>query len=230
MHLTQKTLQVDGERLVCEFAIRKRTAVILHGAGTSSRKRMYNLARALLEQNVGVVLFDFSGHGDSSGKLTELSLARRQLQAQAVIDSLVPPNIHLYLMGFSMGAQTVCDILPYYASRVASILLGCPAMYSQVVHDLPFGAPTFTAILRTAESWAKSKAPARLAAYQGPVIVAIGTEDNVIPKGVVERYKQAARRLKYIEYRGVDHRLSSFLNSDAVAAKGIVAALLESPA
>lgn len=222
MQLEEKTLRVDGEQLVCEFALRERNAVILHGAGKANRKRMYNLAQALLERGVGVVLFDFSGHGDSSGDLSELSLSRRQMQAQEVIDSLLPDDSSLYLIGFSMGGQTLCDILPRYLERTLGILLCCPAMYSESARDLKFGNPEFTAILRTPGNWNESTAPAHLEAYSEPTIIAMGTEDKVIPPEVVELYKRSAQQLIYKEYPGVDHKLSAWFADNPVAASEII--------
>jgi pimeloyl-ACP methyl ester carboxylesterase len=58
--------------------------------------------------------FDFSGHGESSGELRELSLARRLRQAGAVIDRHVPPGDGLILVGFSMSGQTVADLVARY--------------------------------------------------------------------------------------------------------------------
>lgn len=228
MQLEQKTLKIDGEQLVCEFALRERNAVLLHGAGKAHRKRLYTLAQALLEQGVGVVLFEFSGHGDSSGKLSELSLARRQLQAEEVIESLIPAESPLYLIGFSMGGQTVCDILPRYQDRVLGVLLFCPAMYSEKARDLRFGNPEFTSILRTPESWSDSAAPAHLAAYDGPTIIAMGNKDTVIPQEVVKLYKQSARNLTEREYRGVDHKLSTWFAGNPAAASEIISELLKS--
>lgn len=227
MHLGRKVLTIDGEQIACEFVIRATTAVMLHGAGTAHRKRLYNLAQAFLNHGVGVVLFDFSGHGESSGELKELSLARRQLQAQEVIEQLVPSGGQLYFVGFSMGGQTLCDILPRYQERTSGILLCCPAMYSNAAHSLQFGNPEFTKIIRTPGSWATSTAPAHLAAYPGRIIIAMGTEDKVIPPEVVTLYKKAVPQSIYIEYRGLDHKLSTMFASNPSAANEVVSELTQ---
>ncbi len=213
MKLEKRMIDSDGERLVCEFVLRDKNAVILHGAGTSKRQRYYPIAEELLKNGVGVVLFDFSGHGGSTGKLKDLSLARRQTQAVSVIDQVVPGDSILYLCGFSMGAQTVCDILPRYGGRTEAVLLGCPAIYAADVQDMRFGDPGFTERLREHESWTASGAPALLSDFGGRTVIAIGDRDEVIPAGVVDLLKEAAKNLTFKEYAGAPHALAAWLES-----------------
>lgn len=210
--LKKTTLNIDNERLVCEYALSDINAVILHGAGpATTRQSNYYLADELVKRGIGVILFDFSGHGESSGKLSELSLSRRVKQAKGVIDKLTPPNSPLYLVGFSMSGQTACDLLRIYNDRVKAILLVCPAAYTSEASDLPFGTDTFTSKLREPNSWRNTDAANHLAQFKGRTIVAIGTEDAVIPKGVIQMLKAAAKDLAYFEYKGATHHLSAWL-------------------
>jgi uncharacterized protein len=212
MNLTYGSLATDGETLVYELHTRPdRNAVILHGAGQANRKRYYAVAEALEKQGIGVLLFDFSGHGESSGQISELSLKRRAKQAQAMIDQLLPKMSELYLMGFSMSGQTVCDLLPIYATRVKAILLGCPAMYTRSVHAMAFGNELFSAMIRQHESWRQSDAPAKLAAFHGKTILAVGSNDEVIPSGVVQLYRESARQCMFHEFPEVSHALAPWL-------------------
>jgi hypothetical protein len=213
MKLKKMMIDSDGERLACEFVLRDKNAVILHGAGASKRQRYYPIARELLKNGVGVVLFDFSGHGESTGELKDLSLVRRQAQAASVIDLIMPADSPLYLCGFSMGAQTVCDILPRYGGRTEAVLLGCPAIYAADVQDTRFGDPGFTKRLREHESWATSNAPASLSDFGGRTVIAIGDQDEVIPAGVVGLIKAAAKDLTFKEYAGAPHALAVWLES-----------------
>lgn len=224
MRLESTIISADGERLVCEFVLRERNAVILHGAGTSSRQRYYPIAEELYKKGVGVLLFDFSGHGDSTGELKDSSLARRQAQATAIIDRLLPAG-PLYLCGFSMGAQTTCDLLPRYEDRVEALLLGCPAIYAADVHDTRFSDPAFTKRLRQDGSWADSDAPGRLAGFEGGTVIAIGDQDEVIPGGVVSLLKAAAQDLTFKEYPGADHKLAAWLGSHPAELEDLVGLL-----
>ena len=211
MNLTQHILDLDGEQIVTEVALRKRNAVLLHGAGVTSCGHKYlPIAEALWAAGLGVVLLDFSGHGESSGRLAELSLGRRQRQAEAVINKLVPTDSPLYLVGFSMGAQTVCDLLPIFGERVAGILLGCPAAYREDVHELVFGNPNFTAKLREAGTWSSSLSPQHLRDFAGRVVIGVGSEDETIPAGVIVMLRAGAPEALFHRYDGAGHQLATW--------------------
>ncbi len=211
MDLKKQILKIDGEEIVCEHLTRDKNAVILHGAGTSRRERFYSIARELADHGIGIVLFDFSGHGQSTGKLSEQTLERRRNQAQAVINSIIPQG-KLYLLGFSMGAQTLCDILPVYKDRLEAVLLACPAIYTEEARNIVFGNDQFTSKLREEKSWENSIAPGLLKQFKGRTVIAIGDKDEVIPKGVVELLKNSANSPIYKEYPGATHMFAKWLD------------------
>ncbi|HEX4774539.1 MAG TPA: alpha/beta fold hydrolase [Candidatus Saccharimonadales bacterium] len=212
MNLEKKTLSIDGEQIVCESSLHAKNAVILHGGGPSMLERYYSLAEQLINRGVGVILFGFSGHGESSGKLEDQSLERRVWQAREVIREIVPHG-PLYLIGFSMGAQAVCDLLPELADRTESVLLACPAIYADSAHGLRFGNPQFTSILRTPGSWKISRAYENLRHFSGKAIIAIGSEDEVIPKGIIKLLQEAAQNPVYLEYPGATHKFADWLGA-----------------
>jgi uncharacterized protein len=227
MLLAQKTLDIDNESIVCEYDLRETNALILHGAGeTTNLKLFYRVAEALLKRGIGVVMFDYAGHGDSSGKLADSSLERRQRQAAGVIDQLLPPQSKFYAIGFSMSGQTVCDLLPAYGERIPTIVLLAPAIYAAEVHDLTFGSPDFTRILRTPYSWRTSRAPELLASYKGKVIIELGDNDEVIPEGVVGLLRQA-HPTEYRHYPGATHKLTSWFNDHPELLESLVERLAE---
>lgn len=211
MQLKQSILEIDNEKIVCETLIRQDNVAILHGAGAAERKRYYWLAQEILSRGFGVILFDFPGHGDSSGELGDQSLGRRCRQAQQVIDSFLPESGDLYLAGFSMSGQTACDLIPIYKDKVPAILLGCPGVYSNSVQDRVFGGEEFTKAIRVLASWKDSSAFSALRDFNGKTVIAIGDEDKVIPNELVENLRDAARDHEYVEYVGVDHQLASWL-------------------
>ncbi len=213
MELSKKTLAIDGEEIVCEYNIKEINAIILHGAGISQRKRFYAIAQEIMKHDIGVVLFDFPGHGESSGELSEQTLDRRRKQVQGIIEDIVPEG-KLYLLGVSMGAQTLCDLLPVYENRAKAILLGCPAIYTEEARDIMFGNQVFTSKLREKNSWQKSQAPAMLKNFTGRAVIAIGDQDEVIPSGVIDMLKNAVQNLTYIECPGVTHNLAKWLGEN----------------
>lgn len=226
MCLERRLLNIGVETIACEFSLREKNVVILHGAGESESTRYRPLAEVFIDAGVGVLLFDFSGHGKSSGVIQELSLAMRAQQARMVIDAILPSDSTFYLVGFSMSGQTVCDLLPLYNDRIEAIVLACPAIYREEVRNMPFGSPMFTQLLRESESWKMSKAPSYLREFSGRTIIVIGDNDEVIPAGVIETLKGSARRLKYREYPAVTHQLAKWLSQHPNEQEGLVHDLL----
>lgn len=227
MQLRQNILEIDNEKIVCETSLKKNNVAILHGAGTSNRKRYYALAEAILHRGVGVILFDFSGHGDSTGDLRDLSLGRRKIQAQKVIDTFIPKEGKLYLVGFSMSGQTVCDLLPLYKGQIPAILLGCPGVYTESVQKISFGGSEFTTKIRSMDSWRDSAAFSKLRDFKGKTIIAIGDKDHVIPKEVITSLKQSSKYLSYIEYPEVGHQLAVWLAAHENCQEKLLNLLLE---
>lgn len=225
---TKITLDIDNETLACEYKIAEVNAVILHGAGPATTYQKYlPIADELVRQGIGVVLFDFSGHGQSRGKLAELSLSRRAEQAKQVINKLIPQSSPLYLAGFSMSGQTACDLLPIYRERIRALLLGCPAAYRADVSDIPFGDATFTAKIREENSWQMTDATKKLADFDGKTVIAIGSDDTVIPKGVIRLFQKRAKQLVYKEYEGATHAFASWLEEHPKELAELIAQLVD---
>jgi fermentation-respiration switch protein FrsA (DUF1100 family) len=189
-------LAIDGEQLACVQytpAAPRGQVLILHGAGRSGKERHLPLAAELASNALTTTVFDFSGHGESTGRLSQLSLARRAHQARAVHDATGRPSLPLVLIGFSMSGQTVCDLVATGPADIRGIVLGCPAAYAESVRELPFGQPEFTATLRRPGSWRESTAFATLAAYSGDVMLIRPKSDEVIPAEVTSRILLSCR-------------------------------------
>ncbi|WP_420705761.1 alpha/beta hydrolase [Streptomyces sp. LaPpAH-108] len=205
----------DGERLsvVRTGAVPGRaTVVLLHGAGTGSKARLLPLTEEFATQGCHALAFDFSGHGESTGALAELSLRRRYEQAVAVIDAHAPADAPLILVGFSMSGQTVADLVRHYGSRVAALGLGAPAVYAPDAWDVPFGTGDgrFTEIIRTPDSWRASPALGVLRSYEGRAVLVVPGTDTVIPGAVTEAVQDAlAARAQYMRFElpDAEHRL-----------------------
>ncbi|MFJ8613443.1 alpha/beta hydrolase [Streptomyces sp. NPDC003631] len=162
------------------------TAVLLHGAGNGSTRRLLPLLEEFVARGCRGLAFDFSGHGESTGRLAELSLKRRFEQAVAVIDARTPANGPLVLVGFSMSGQTVADLARHYRRRVVALGLCAPAVYAADAWPLPFGdgAGRFTEILRTPGSWRTAPALEVLRTYRGRAVLTVPGTDSVIPAEV----------------------------------------------
>ncbi len=187
-------------------------ALMLHGAGQHHRGKMEPLRRELAARGVGTCAVDLIGHGETGGELRSSSLAHRTRQVRAVIDALeLVSRGPLALTAASMGAHTAVDLLAHY--RVRALVLVVPAMYATAAHAVPFDAG-FTEIIRRPQSWKDARGWERLAAFTGRLLVIVGAEDRVIPRGVIERYGRGApnaRESRLIEVPRVGHLLFSEL-------------------
>ncbi|MFE6805121.1 alpha/beta fold hydrolase [Streptomyces sp. NPDC057681] len=199
------TYDHDGERLSGVYGGDPAgvTAVVLHGAGTSSTERLLPLVREFVAHSCRGVAFDFSGHGESTGKLSELSLRRRFEQAVAVIDAYAGADGPLVLVGFSMSGQTVADLVRHYGDRVTALGLCAPAVYTAEAWDVPFGDGNgrFSGIIRRQDGWREAPALEVLRAYEGRAVLAVPGTDAVIPPAVTEAVQDVlAARAQYTRF------------------------------
>ncbi|MGW3570365.1 alpha/beta hydrolase [Streptomyces sp. NPDC000941] len=214
----------DGEALSCasfEPAERASSAtgraarvVIMHGAGIGSKERSVPLARDFAAAGHPSLAFDFSGHGNSSGKLAELSLERRFRQALGVIEAFAPDGGPLALAGFSMSGQTVADLTSHLGGRVEAICLCAPAAYGPEAWPVPFG-DGFTELIRRPESWRPSTVFDALGAFTGRSVLVVPERDEVIPPEVTAGIEQALRtksRFSKVVLDGADHQLGRWLS------------------
>ncbi|HEX4220871.1 MAG TPA: alpha/beta fold hydrolase [Pseudonocardiaceae bacterium] len=217
MRTRQFILETDRERIACtELSpdVRRARVLIMHGAGQANQRRYAEFAADLATEGLAVNTFDFSGHGESSGRLADLSLARRLRQAEAVLDAVNEERDPLMLMGFSMSGQTVCDLLAGGRHDVRAVVLGCPATYTPKVWELPFGQPEFTAELRRPESWRESTAFATLAAFPGRIVMLRPRVDEAIPPEVTEALLRScpAERTEDIVLEDATHKIYDWMN------------------
>ncbi|MFC5639184.1 alpha/beta fold hydrolase [Streptomyces bullii] len=207
------------------------TAVVLHGAGSSSKERLKPLLAELAARGCRALAFDFCGHGGSTGALRESSLRHRFEQAVSVIDACVPADGPLVLVGFSMSGQTVADLVRHYGDRVVALGLCAPAVYAAEAWDVPFGAGEglFSEIIRRPGSWRSSPAFEVLRGYEGRAVLAVPGTDAVIPSAVTESVQDAlAARAQFTRFElpEADHHLGSWFREHPDDLAAFVTAVL----
>jgi pimeloyl-ACP methyl ester carboxylesterase len=220
MTAVRKTVHtIDGEQLsvyevtpVTEID-RPYGVVIMHGAGTGNKRHNLSLAVDFATLGHHCVALDFSGHGESSGSLSELSLRRRRDQAAAVVGRTLPEELPLILVGFSMSGQTVADLVDLYGERVEVIVLCAPGIYGRKAWDVAFGSG-FTELIRRPESWRDSTALDTYSRYAGRAVLVLPEDDAVIPHEVTELLTAALAtkaRFSMLWLVGAGHRLGAWL-------------------
>ncbi|MGN9762197.1 alpha/beta fold hydrolase [Streptomyces sp. SD31] len=207
------------------------TVVLLHGAGNGSKERLLPLLAEFISRGCRGLAFDFSGHGESTGELRELSLRRRLEQAVAVIDARVPAGGALIVVGFSMSGQTVADLVGHYGERVVAVGLCAPAVYAQEAWDVPFGEGNgrFSEIIRRPDGWRAAPALDVLRAYEGRAVLAVPGTDAVIPPAVTEAVQDAlAARAQFTRFEvpNAEHMLGLWFQEHAEDRRQFVTAVL----
>ncbi|MFD8220994.1 phosphotransferase [Streptomyces sp. NPDC059697] len=208
------------------------TVVLLHGAGLGNKERLLPLLEEFVARGCRGLALDFSGHGESSGELKDLSLRRRFEQAVSVIDASVPADGPLILVGFSMSGQTVADLAGHYGRRVVALGLCAPAVYGAEAWQVPFGESgggRFSEIIRAPDSWRQAPALDVLRGYDGRAVLAVPGTDAVIPPAVTEAVTDAlTARAQFtrLEFPDADHMLGLWLREHAADRARFVDAVL----
>lgn len=167
--------------------------LFLHGAGKSNKERALPLAERLAsEHGISSFLFDFSGHGQSSGSLQTSSLEKRVREAtDAVRAGRLQPNFSV--CAFSMGAHVALSIIDTH--QVSSLNLFYPAVYPTGAQSLQFG-PEFSASIRREGAWRNSRRFDSLGRFEGALLVAVGDQDEIIPPDLPQKLVEAAPKAR----------------------------------
>jgi uncharacterized protein len=221
------TFQADGETLAYSHYVPlpepREVALSLHGAGPAGRERISYLAEHLASTGSSLFCFDFAGHGESTGQLTESSLSRRSYQAAAALR--VIDRRPTMLIGTSMGGHVAASVLT--ATAPDFLVLFCPALYGDDSIDLPFDEQ-FTAAIRKPSSFEHSSLRRDLAGYCGKSLLLIGEDDRIIPPRVVEIYGKELQKegqFRLLTLPGAPHNLHGWANQSAENKSAILSAV-----
>lgn len=113
-------LNENNEKLFVETYIPERvrsTIFFCHGitgcrkGRTTSDCYFQDLAKRLMDKGFKVVLFDYSGHGDSEGADYDVSLTKSTSELKKVFDQEVVDESNVSFLAFSYGATVLCRFL-----------------------------------------------------------------------------------------------------------------------
>lgn len=198
-----------------------RTALLLHGGGTSSANGFFELRAALYKNRIETLAFDCIGHGRTGGDQIGTTLKQRVQQVQAVLAAQRVEPSALTLVGFSMGAYVAVKAAT--ESGVSRLCLAVPAAYARHAYETPFG-PDFTQILRTPRSWSDSDAFSLTANYAGHLLVISAEQDQVIPAEIPERYAVTESRhatTTHYVVMGSGHKLNEHCSREPQAREAV---------
>jgi pimeloyl-ACP methyl ester carboxylesterase len=201
--------------------------VSFHGTGiTATRGRIRYLLDDLAAHGVSSGCFDFSGHGQSTGRMEQSTLSVRVEEARAAAGSLAGGHLRA-VIGTSMGAHVAALLSPILRPR--SLFLFSPAAYPAEAAEIPFN-DDFTALARRPGAYRSSPAFEALSRFGGDLLIVAGGKDDVIPKEVVDRYAASAPRAttRLLWFEDAPHRIHPWLQEHPAERETVVHALLAS--
>lgn len=188
------------------------SVLALHGTGAkATRGRIRYLLEHLAEQRgLSSLCFDFSGHGESTGKLEQATLGLRREEAIAAAQLLdgQPPHA---IVATSMGAHVAALLSPALSPR--SLVFFCPAAYPEAAMDLRFG-DGFSEVAKQPRAYVGSPAFQALRSFTGNLLIVAGKRDAVIPSEVIDLYLESAplaKTTKVIWLDEAEHTIHAFL-------------------
>jgi uncharacterized protein len=190
----------------------KADVISFHGAGQSDKSRVSYLVNTFRAKQKNVLVFDFSGHGESTGDLHSSSLHKRVTEATEAIRQFCVPNP--ILIGTSMGGYVALKLMATIAPP--TVILFAPAIYSKDAYFTPF-TDAFSTIIRTPLSWQHNDLEPGLEQFAGKLLIFIGENDEVIPPGVIDliaTHTPRARRREIIKISDATHALHSHISTN----------------
>lgn len=115
-----KLLNKENEKIMVEMYIPQKiesTIIFCHGitgcrkGRTTDDNYFQRLAKILMNYNYKVILFDFSGHGESEGNDYDVTLSKSVSELETVVQNEVTNKEKLSFLVFSYGATVLCEFL-----------------------------------------------------------------------------------------------------------------------
>jgi pimeloyl-ACP methyl ester carboxylesterase len=103
------------------------TVIYLHGlmSNIKSKKAKY-LEKFINKNKINLLLFEYSGHGQSSGQFTDFSIKDWVADSKLIIKKLVK-NSKIVLIGSSIGAWIGIILIKYFYKRIKGFIGIAPA-------------------------------------------------------------------------------------------------------
>jgi uncharacterized protein len=203
----------DGLKLGAWFvpaaAPSRGVAVLVANGNAGNRAGRAPLARALSEQGLAVLLFDYRGYGGNPGHPSERGLARdvRAAHRFLVHDAGVPGDRLIYY-GESLGAAVVVELATEHPP--AGLLLRSPFVDLAAVGQAHVPFLPVRLLLRD-----RFPLVDQLAAVKSPLTVVYGTRDSIVPPAHSRAVADAAPVLRQlVVVDGADHNDSVLLDGN----------------
>ncbi|MFC1646619.1 alpha/beta fold hydrolase [Candidatus Omnitrophota bacterium] len=119
--------------------------IVCPGFFNSKKNRWMQRTAELISQNYDTILFDFRGHGGSSGKFSWS--AREHLDLGVVLDYAVENGYkNIGILAFSLGAVVSVDVASKRSDVKSMVLISCPLSFWRI--DYHFWEPEMLSDLK----------------------------------------------------------------------------------
>jgi pimeloyl-ACP methyl ester carboxylesterase len=210
-------------------------AALFHGftgSRTEARFLFVSFSRLLARHGIASARFDFLGSGESDGEFADMTLSGEIADAGAVLDWLARvrgvDRRRRVLLGLSAGGTVAGCVAGDRGGEVRGLVLWSPAgEISERIREKaealreaarPSASPERDPMdyggLRIGPRYltdaAELQVMRRSSAYAGPVLVAYGTADTVVPPEAARRYGELyGQRARLVEIQGAGHAFES---------------------
>ena len=211
-NLTHDGLNYGTERLAITRIERAGPArpLVLHcGGNASDRYESGTLYAQKMISFADVLMFDYPGYGDSTGRASAESLRSANQALANYVNAELSTRRPLILWGHSLGGFVCADMVARL-EHVDGIILEATATNAQDVSKavIPWYAKIFIRA-RTAESLEAYDMVETLKAAKAPILVLGATKDKTLPielsRKLTKELKAAGRDVTYVEFPNANH-------------------------
>lgn len=178
--------------------------LFVHGLGSSRATNVERAEAVALTHSATCLAIDLGGHGDSTGRLSEMTPRRNLADVVAAHDLLAStPGLDPARIGVcaaSYGAYL--SVLLSALRPVDRLLLRAPALYADDCFDRVLGQR------RPGDPTTASTPLAHLARFPGPVTIVESEHDEVISRATINAYLAALPSASHLVQPGARHALT----------------------
>ena len=155
-----------------------KTILFFHGSGGNISTYQY-IIKPLVDTGYQVVMVDFRGYGNSTGKPTHLNIAE---DGQKFFDEMLKredvKNTKVYLYGASLGTQVAAHLAKENAGKISGVILDCPMeSFTEVAAHY---APQYADMIRS--GYISPYSPIEdLKDLSTPKLIILSQKDSTIP-------------------------------------------------
>ena len=200
--------------------------IFLHGFMSDIEgEKPLTFERFCKKKKIGFLTFEYSGHGKSSGKLTDGNISKWTMDAKKIINNKIKKNKKIIFIGSSMGTWIALNLFPIYRKQIKGFLgIGSAPEFleelmwkkftkkikkiilTEKIYQLQHGEWTYPITKQLIFDGRKNKVFNKKYSLNIPVSLFHGSKDEVVPLFFLKIFKKAKKKL--IKIKNGDHSLS----------------------